>query len=172
MLPGELLLEKDPAPENGGNAVGTDDRGGKGKVRRIGQRVDVEELPDRFKDGSGEFRDLHLHHGFLFFNPVRVDRREDAHEQERQFVRDIGGILHELLPVPEQDTEGRLGRHRFVEQNETVGEGAERVKKAVDERDQDRDKALRVMVVGRVLAQPPKFLVLFGSTMGRKCRIV
>ena len=160
MLPGKLLLQEYPAPENGHDAIGADDRGGEGDMRRIGQRVNIEELADRLKNCAGEFRDLHLHHGFLLFDPVRIYGGKNAHEQERQLIRDVGGILHQLLAVPEQKAEGRLIRNRVVKQDKAVRKGPERVQKTVNNRNEDRDEALRVMIVGRVLPFLSQILIL------------
>ncbi len=120
-------------------------------MRRIGERIDVEELPDRLKNRAREFRDLHLHDGLLLFDPVRIYGCKNAHEKERQLVRDVGGILHQLLAVPEQKAEGRLIRNRVVKQDKAVRKGPERVQKTVNDRNEDRDEALRVMIIGRVL---------------------
>ena len=61
VLPGELFLQEDPAPEDGCHAVGRDDRCRERDVRLVGQRVDVGELARRlfafivFNRGSGAY---------------------------------------------------------------------------------------------------------------------
>ena len=44
MLPRELFLQEDAAPDDGGHAVGLDDRRGDGDVRRVGEGEDARKV--------------------------------------------------------------------------------------------------------------------------------
>ena len=73
MLPRQLLLEEDPAPEDGQGAVGGDDGRGEASVGRVAQGVDVGELARRLEDAAQEFGALGLH-GQL----VPLDGQDDS----------------------------------------------------------------------------------------------
>ena len=52
MLPAELFLQENAAPQHRGHAVGGDDGRGQGHVFRVRQRVDVGELARRLADSA------------------------------------------------------------------------------------------------------------------------
>ena len=144
MLPGQLLLQEDAAPDHGGHAVGGDDGGGEGHVLGIGQGVDIEELADGLENGAGVLGRLLPGDQLLLLDAQHVDGAEDAHDQEGQLIGAVGAVLVQHL------------------QHAAVGKGAQRVQQAVDDGDQNGDPALGVVVVGGVLPGAAELLVLVG----------
>ena len=139
---GELLLQYDSAPQQGGHTIGGDHGGGHDDVVPDGE--DVGELAGGLTEGRRQLVPLPaLRPDLLLFDEHHVDEGEDSHHQEGELIGDIGLLLGDDGP-----------------KQEAVHEGAQAVDEAVEERKGDGDDAFGVLGVGRKALRGPESVVL------------
>ena len=142
MLPRELFLEEQAAPQHARRAVGADDGRGHSKVLGVRDGIDVGELTGGLADRAEVLR------RFLFGNKAvpadqhDVDEAHHGGKEERQLIGDVRAALVE----------------RF--EHAVVGEGARRVEQAVGHRQREGEKALGVLAVALGLTRRAQLGVL------------
>ena len=144
MLPAELFLEEQSAPQHGGHAVGGDDGRGQGHVLRVGQGVDIGELARRFAQRAHVLRAFPLGDEAALFDEHHVDEADDGRQQERQLIGAVGAVLVQRL------------------QHAAVGKRAQRVQQTVDDGQHQGQGGLGVAVVAGLLAGGAEVVVLAG----------
>ena len=142
MLGTQLFLQEDAAPKHGCGTVRGNDRRAHGDVRIVRQRVDVEELTDRFADGTDVLRRFGARGQLFVLDENDVRARNQTGEEEGQLVGDVRGILIQ----------------RF--QNEAVGECSRRIENTIGNRQEQRKQGLGILVIARLLTGGAKLVVL------------
>ena len=110
----------------------------------VGKGIDIEELADGLKYRAGVLRGLLLEDELLLLYAEGVHRACDTGGKEGQLIGDICGVLIEDF------------------EHAAVGKGAESVKQAVDNGDEEGNPALGIVPVGFVLPRAAKLGVLVG----------
>ena len=142
MLPGELFLQENAAPEDGRGAVGRDDGGRERNVRLVGQRVDIRKLPRRLEQRTRILGRFGLEDELVLFDHNNINKADHGGGEERQLIRAVGRILIERA------------------QDERIGERARRVQQAVGHRQTQRQPGFCVFVVGALLPLFAQLVVL------------
>ena len=114
----------------------------------VGKGVDIEELADGLEYSAGVLRGFLPEDELLLLYAEGVYRACDTGGEEGQLIGDICGVLIEHF------------------EHAAVGKGAESVKQAVDNGEEDGDPALGIMPVGFILTRAAKLgvLIRFGQT--------
>ena len=141
MLPRQLFLQENAAPDRREYTVGRDDGRRHHNMIFVRQSVDVEKLADRFAGSADVLWQLQLE-GELFAADQQIGKAAQAGGQEGQLVGDVRGVLVE----------------RF--QHQRVGEGAGGIQQTVGDRQADGQPAFGVLAVGVLLTARAQLVVL------------
>ena len=141
MLPAQLLLQENAAPQDGNHAVGGDD-GGSQSGLAAGQCVDVGQLTGSFKAGADVLGNLQLCHQLLLLVDAGVQEAGDTCHQEGQLVGHIGRVLIQGF------------------QHQIIGKGAGGVQHTVGDGQSQCQPALGILVVGLLLTGSPESFIL------------
>ena len=143
MLPAQLFLQEQAAPQDGSHAVGGDDGGGQ-RGLAAGEGVDVGQLTGGLKGRADVLGAFRLGQQLLLFDDDGVDEADDARDQKGQLVGDVGRILVQGF------------------QHKIVGEGSRRVQNAVGNGQRQSQPGFCVLVIGSLLPGSAKVIVLVG----------
>ena len=144
MLPRELFLQEEAAPQHAGRAVGADDRRGHRKVRCVRDGIDIGKLTGRFADGADVLRRFSLGQQAILLDEDHVDEAQHRGKQERQLV---GAVCAALV-------------QRF--EHAVVGKGAGGVEQAVGRGQGEGQEALGILAVALHLTGGAQLGVLRG----------
>ena len=138
----QLFLQEDAAPKHGCGTVRGNDRRAHGDVRIVRQRVDVEELTNRFANSTDVLRRFRARRQLFVLDENDICARNQTGEEEGQLIGDVRGILIQ----------------RF--QNEAVGERSRRIENTIGNRQEQRKQGLGILVIARLLTGGAKLVVL------------
>ena len=130
VLPAEFLLEENAAPDDRQRAVTGDDSGGGAGVRLIADGEDIGELACGLADGAEQLWPLAADLQPIALDNQYIDRGDDAHRKKSQLIGNVGDALVE----------------RF--EDDGVHDRARRVDQAVQDGEQQGEKALLILDVG------------------------
>ena len=142
MLPGELFLQENAAPEDGRGAVGRDDGGRERNVRLVGQRVDIRELPRRLEQRTRILGRFGLEDELVLFDHNNINKADHGGGEERQLIRAVGRILVQRA------------------EHKRVRKRTRRIEQAVRQRQAQRQPRLGVFIVGALLPLSAQLVVL------------
>ena len=142
VFPAEFFFKENAAPDDRQRAVTGDDRGGGAAVRFVADGEDVGKLTCGFADGAEQLWPLTADLQPIALDNQYIDRGDDAHRKKSQLIGNVGDALVE----------------RF--EDDGVHDRARRVDQAVQDGEQQGEKALLILDVGICLPQVAGDVVL------------